>query len=64
VVAVIGIGRPFALVGLLAAPLAVAPARTVLSGGRGPALIGALQGTGLLTLATGVLFATGLALSG
>jgi 1,4-dihydroxy-2-naphthoate octaprenyltransferase len=63
-VAAIGITRPFALVGLVAAPLAVPPARTVLSGGRGPALISALQGTGLLTLATGVLFAIGLALSG
>jgi 1,4-dihydroxy-2-naphthoate octaprenyltransferase len=50
--------------GLLAAPLAVSPARTVLSGGRGPALIGALQGTGLLTLVTGVLLSAGLALSG
>ena len=38
-------------------------ARTVLTGGRGPALIGALQGTGLLTLITGILLATGLALS-
>ncbi len=64
VVAGIGIVRPWALIGLLAAPLAVPPARTVLTGGRGPALIGALQGTGQLTLATGVLLAGGLALSG
>ncbi|MGY1707971.1 1,4-dihydroxy-2-naphthoate polyprenyltransferase [Geodermatophilus sp. SYSU D00758] len=64
VVVAIGIGRPAALLALLAAPLAVPPVRTVLSGGRGPALIGALQGTGLLTLATGVLLALGLALSG
>jgi 1,4-dihydroxy-2-naphthoate octaprenyltransferase len=42
----------------------VPPARTVLSGGRGPALIGALQGAGLLTLATGILLGAGLALSG
>jgi 1,4-dihydroxy-2-naphthoate polyprenyltransferase len=60
----VGVVRPEALVGLLAGPLAVAPSRTVLSGGRGTALIGALQGTGLLTLATGVLLAAGLALSG
>jgi 1,4-dihydroxy-2-naphthoate octaprenyltransferase len=53
-----------ALLGLLAAPLAVPPARTALGGGRGPALIGALQGTGLVTLATGVLLGLGLALSG
>jgi 1,4-dihydroxy-2-naphthoate octaprenyltransferase len=64
VVAAIGVVRPWALLGLLAAPLAVAPARTVLGGGRGPALIAALQGTGLLTLATGVLLGAGLALSG
>jgi 1,4-dihydroxy-2-naphthoate octaprenyltransferase len=64
VVAGIGVVRPWALLGLLAAPLAVPPARTVLRGGRGPALIGALQGTGQLTLATGVLLAAGLARSG
>jgi 1,4-dihydroxy-2-naphthoate octaprenyltransferase len=63
-VALIGLGRPWALLGLLAVPLAVPPVRTVLSGGRGPVLIGALKGTGQLTLATGVLFAVGLALSG
>jgi 1,4-dihydroxy-2-naphthoate polyprenyltransferase len=64
VVAAVGVARPWALLGLLAAPLAVPPVRTVLSGGRGPALIAALQGTGLVTLATGVLLGAGLALSG
>jgi 1,4-dihydroxy-2-naphthoate polyprenyltransferase len=64
VVVAIGVVRPWALLALLAVPLAVPPVRTVLSGGRGPVLIGALQGTGLLTLATGVLFGVGLALSG
>ena len=64
VVVAIGVVRPWALLGLLAAPLAVPPSRIVLSGGRGPALIAALQATGLLTLATGVLLAAGLALSG
>jgi 1,4-dihydroxy-2-naphthoate polyprenyltransferase len=64
VVAGVGLARPWALLGLLAAPLAVPPSRIVLSGGRGPALIAALQGTGLLTLATGVLLGLGLALSG
>ncbi len=62
-VGLIGVARPEALLGLLAVPLAVPPVRTVLSGGRGPVLIGALQGTGRLTLATGVLLAVGLALS-
>ncbi len=63
VVVAVGVGRPWALLALLAAPLALPPARIVLGGGRGPALIGALQGTGLLTLATGVLLGAGLALS-
>jgi 1,4-dihydroxy-2-naphthoate polyprenyltransferase len=62
-VALIGSARPWALLGLLALPLAVPPVRTVLRGGRGPVLIGALKGTGQLTLLTGVLFAVGLALS-
>jgi 1,4-dihydroxy-2-naphthoate polyprenyltransferase len=64
VIAAVGVTRPWVLLALLAGPLAVPPARTVLSGGRGTALIGALQGTGLLTLVTGVLLAAGLALSG
>jgi 1,4-dihydroxy-2-naphthoate octaprenyltransferase len=63
VVAAVGLDRPPVWVALLAAPLAVPPARTVLTGGEGPALIRALQGTGLLTLVTGILLATGLALS-
>jgi 1,4-dihydroxy-2-naphthoate octaprenyltransferase len=62
-IAVIGSARPWALLGLLAAPLAVPPVRLVLRGGRGPVLIGALKATGRLTLVTGVLFAVGLALS-
>jgi 1,4-dihydroxy-2-naphthoate polyprenyltransferase len=60
----VGVTRPWVLIGLLAVPLAVPPARTVLRGGRGPALIAALQRTGLLTLATGILLGAGLALSG
>jgi 1,4-dihydroxy-2-naphthoate polyprenyltransferase len=60
----VGVTRPWVLIGLLAVPLAAPPARTVLGGGCGPALIAALQGTGLLTLATGVLLGAGLALSG
>ncbi|SDO38385.1 1,4-dihydroxy-2-naphthoate polyprenyltransferase [Geodermatophilus sp. DSM 45219] len=64
VIAGIGAVRPWATIAVVAAPLALAPVRTVLSGGRGPALIGALQQTGLLTLVTGVLLGAGLALSG
>ncbi|WP_448615467.1 1,4-dihydroxy-2-naphthoate polyprenyltransferase [Modestobacter sp. URMC 112] len=62
-VALIGAARPWALLALLALPLAVPPVRVVLRGGRGPVLIGALQTTGRLTLVTGVLLALGLALS-
>ena len=36
----------------------------LVTGGSGAALIGALQGTGRLTLATGVLLAAGFVLSG
>ncbi|WP_324274495.1 1,4-dihydroxy-2-naphthoate octaprenyltransferase [Blastococcus brunescens] len=64
VIVVVGIERPWALLGLLAAPLALTPVRIVLSGGRGQALIAALQGAGQVTLATGVLLGAGLALSG
>jgi 1,4-dihydroxy-2-naphthoate octaprenyltransferase len=63
-IVVIGLTRPWALLALPAFALGTSPVRTVLSGGQGPALIGALQGTGLLTLATGVLLGGGLALSG
>jgi len=62
-VALIGVARPWALLGLLALPLAVPPVRVVLRGGTGPVLIGALKATGQLTLVTGVLFGVGLALS-
>jgi len=62
-VGAIGVDRPEALLGLLAAPLAVPPVRTVLGGARGPVLIGVLKTTGQLTLATGVALAVGLALS-
>jgi 1,4-dihydroxy-2-naphthoate polyprenyltransferase len=64
VVLVIAVTRPWASLALAALPLAASPLRTVLTGGRGPALIAALQGTGLLTLVTGVLLGGGLALSG
>jgi 1,4-dihydroxy-2-naphthoate octaprenyltransferase len=63
-VLVIGLTRPWSLLALPAFALGTSPVRTVLSGGQGRALIGALQGTGLLTLATGVLLGAGLALSG
>jgi 1,4-dihydroxy-2-naphthoate octaprenyltransferase len=64
VIVAVGTARPWVLITLLAAPLAVPPARTVLGGGQGPALITALAGTGLLTLVTGILLGAGLTLSG
>ncbi len=55
-------GLPWALLGLLAGPLAARPVRTVLSAARGPALVAVLQDTGRLLLAYGLLLAVGLAL--
>ena len=49
--------------GLLAAPLAVPPVRTVLSGGRGPALVAVLKTTGLAELVSAVGLAAGLVLA-
>jgi 1,4-dihydroxy-2-naphthoate polyprenyltransferase len=55
---------PWALLALLAAPLAHAPAAAVRSGVVGRGLVPVLQGTGKLQLAYGVLLGAGLALSG
>ena len=54
--------RPEVLVALLAAPLAVPPARAVLAGATGPALIAVLGATGRLQLAFGAAASIGLAL--
>lgn len=61
----VGIGvlaawRPLGLIGLLAVPLAVGPARTVLGGATGAALIPVLGATGKVQLAAGILTAVGL----
>ncbi|MFI6389457.1 1,4-dihydroxy-2-naphthoate polyprenyltransferase [Nonomuraea sp. NPDC050540] len=53
---------PWVALALLAAPLAIAPIRTVLGGAAGPDLIAVLQATGKLQLAFGLLFSIGLAL--
>ena len=55
-------GRPWALLALGAAPLAVAPVRTVRGGAVGPALIAVLQDTARLELVFGALLAVGLAI--
>ena len=62
VVAMVPITPAVALT-VLAAPLAISPVRTVLSGATGPALISALQQTGKLQMAYGALLAIGLAVS-
>jgi 1,4-dihydroxy-2-naphthoate octaprenyltransferase len=56
--------RPAAVLALLAAPLALAPVRSVLAGASGTALIGVLGATGRVQLAYGLCLAAGLALSG
>jgi len=59
-VAATAIALPPALLGLLSAPLAVAPARTMLTRDDPPALVGALVGTVRFQLACSLLFAVGL----
>jgi 1,4-dihydroxy-2-naphthoate polyprenyltransferase len=56
------LGRPGALLGLLAAPLAVAPLRAVTTGATGRALLPVLRDTGRLVLVYGLLLGAGLAL--
>jgi 1,4-dihydroxy-2-naphthoate octaprenyltransferase len=62
--AAIALYRPFALLMLLALPLARPPARAVRSGVSGPGLIATLGQTGRLQLAFGVAFTIGLAIHG
>jgi len=57
-------GRPLALIGLAAAALAIQPARTVMSGASGRALIPVLGMTGRVQLGFGALVTLGVALSG
>jgi 1,4-dihydroxy-2-naphthoate polyprenyltransferase len=60
--AAIAVYRPFALLMLLALPLAIAPVRAVRGGVSGPGLIATLGQTGRLQLAFGVAFTVGLAI--
>jgi 1,4-dihydroxy-2-naphthoate octaprenyltransferase len=55
-------GRPWALIGLAAAPLAVPPVRAVVAGASGRDLIAVLGRTGRYQLAFGALLALGIAL--
>jgi 1,4-dihydroxy-2-naphthoate octaprenyltransferase len=61
-VPLIALSRPWALLALASAPLAVLPARRVLAGEAGRALVEVLQATGKLQLAFGFLLALGIAL--
>jgi 1,4-dihydroxy-2-naphthoate octaprenyltransferase len=61
-VALVAAVRPFALLALLAFPLAVAPIRTVLSEASGRDLLPVLGDTGRLQLAVGLLLALGIVL--
>jgi 1,4-dihydroxy-2-naphthoate octaprenyltransferase len=60
----VAVWRPWALLGLLIAPLAVPPCRTVLGGAAGPALIPVLGATGRVQIAFGAAVSVGLVLSG
>jgi 1,4-dihydroxy-2-naphthoate octaprenyltransferase len=61
--ALIAVYRPFALLTLLALPLAFPPARAVRGGVSGPGLIATLGQTGRLQLAFGLAFTVGLSLA-
>ena len=54
--------RPWAILGVAAAVVAIAPVRAVLRGATGPALVGVLVGTGRLQIVVGALLTVGLAL--
>jgi 1,4-dihydroxy-2-naphthoate octaprenyltransferase len=59
-VGLLGVWRPWVLLALAAAPLAVGPARLVRTREDGAGLVAALAGTGRLQLALGALLALGL----
>ncbi|MGA9276495.1 1,4-dihydroxy-2-naphthoate polyprenyltransferase [Ilumatobacter sp.] len=63
VIVLAAIDRPPVLIALVAIPLAIGPARTVLRGAVGPELIGVLGETGRLQLAYGLLATVGLAIT-
>ncbi|MEO1058095.1 MAG: 1,4-dihydroxy-2-naphthoate polyprenyltransferase [Actinomycetota bacterium] len=64
VLPIVAVDRPWALLGLVALPVAIGPARTVLGGAVADQLIAVLGATGRVQLVYGVATAIGLALSG
>ena len=60
--AICAVWRPWSLLALLAAAVAIPPVKAVLGGARGPALIPVLGGTGKVQLAYGALLSAGLLL--
>ncbi|WP_336922060.1 1,4-dihydroxy-2-naphthoate polyprenyltransferase [Aquipuribacter sp. SD81] len=62
VLALVASGRPWALLALLALPLAAGPLRTVADGARGLGLVPVLGATGRLQLVLGLLLGVGLAI--
>jgi 1,4-dihydroxy-2-naphthoate polyprenyltransferase len=62
-IVVIGLTQPWALLGLLALPLAVAPVRAVLTRSDPPSLVAALVATSRLEIVVAVLVSVGLCLS-
>jgi 1,4-dihydroxy-2-naphthoate octaprenyltransferase len=62
-VAIIGISQPWALLGLLALPLAVTPVRTILTRHDPPSLVQVLVATSKLEVVVAVLVSVGLCLS-
>jgi len=62
-VVVIGISRPWALLGLLALPLAIAPVRTILTRSDPPSLVQVLVVTSKVEVVVAVLVSVGLCLS-
>jgi 1,4-dihydroxy-2-naphthoate octaprenyltransferase len=62
-VLIIGISQPWAWLGLLAVPVAVAPVRTMLTRSDPPSLIGALVATSKVEVIVAVLVSVGLCLS-
>jgi 1,4-dihydroxy-2-naphthoate octaprenyltransferase len=62
-VVVIGVSQPWALLGLLALPLALGPVRTILTRDDPPALVGVLVATSKVEVVVAVLVSVGLCLS-